>query len=61
MSKVQFDMAREKGKSAWLYVVERALGPNPQLYCINNPAQRVNQYLFDDGWQVVSGDTLDTI
>jgi hypothetical protein len=59
MSSIQFDVARQRGESAWLYVVERALGPDTRLHVINNPAQRVDQYLFDNGWQSIAGDISD--
>lgn len=54
LTKPQFDAARELGDQFWLYVVERATSENFQIYCIQNPANRVNQYLFDDGWQVLA-------
>jgi len=54
LSDVQFKMAGELGGDYWLYVVDRALEEAAQLYRIQNPAQRVGQYFFDDGWRAVS-------
>lgn len=54
LSKAQYDTAYELGDGYWLYVVEKALSPEPRLYQIQNPARRVNQYLFDDGWRAAA-------
>jgi hypothetical protein len=37
-----------------LYVVERATSDDYRIYPIQDPANRVNQYLFDDGWQALA-------
>jgi hypothetical protein len=50
MTRPQFEYARRDGEQYWLYVVERAKEEDYKIYRIQNPAQRVNQYLFDDGW-----------
>jgi hypothetical protein len=50
MTRPQYDYARRDGDQYWLYVVERATEEDYKIYRIQNPAQRVNQYLFDDGW-----------
>jgi hypothetical protein len=54
LTRTQFETARSLGDQFWLYVVERATSDEPQLYPIQDPANRVNQYLFDDGWQVLA-------
>ena len=54
LSGVQFKRASTSGDAYWLYVVDRALDETAKLYRIQNPAQRVNQYVFDDGWCVVA-------
>ncbi|MFH1905954.1 MAG: DUF3883 domain-containing protein [Chloroflexota bacterium] len=51
MTRPQFDYARRDGDQYWLYVVERATEEDYRIYCVQNPALRVNQYLFDDGWR----------
>jgi len=56
LTRAQFDFAREKGDQFWLYVVERATSDTFQIHRIWNPADQVNQYLFDDGWQQVARD-----
>lgn len=48
LSKAQYEAAREKGRTYWLYMVEHALSIRPCIYRIQNPAQRINQYLFDE-------------
>lgn len=52
MSSMQFDTAHKKREDFWLYVVDRAL-TDPSVHPINDPASKVDQYFFDDGWRVV--------
>jgi len=47
----QFQEASEKGGQFWLYVVERADSDSPVLYRIQDPANTVTQFLYDDGWR----------
>jgi hypothetical protein len=54
LTRTQFEFARDKDEAFWLYVVERATSDNYHIHCIQNPANRVNQYLFDDGWQALA-------
>ena len=54
MTNSQFDLAREMGEEFWLYVVERATSDDYCIYRIQNPANLVNQFLFDDGWHVLT-------
>ena len=54
LTKTQFEMARERGGQFWLYVVERATSDDCQIHRIQDPANQVNQYLFDDGWQALA-------
>jgi len=56
LTKTQFEMARELEEQFWLYVVERATSDDYQIHCIQDPANQVNQYLFDDGWQALADD-----
>jgi hypothetical protein len=51
LTKTQFEKAREVGDRYWLYVVERADKSDAQIHCIHDPARRVDQFLFDDGWR----------
>jgi hypothetical protein len=53
LSKVQFDRARREGSIYWLYVVERAEREDFKVYCIQDPARRVNQFIYDDGWRAL--------
>lgn len=61
----QFQEAKEKLESYWLYVVENVRGPNPQITRIRNPATRVTEFRFDEGWRHLAetqpeSDVLDT-
>jgi hypothetical protein len=50
LSPPQFRCAQDKGDEFWLYVVEFAGKPDETIYCIQNPARRVDEFRFDDGW-----------
>ena len=50
MTDTEYEKALELGDRYWLYVVDNALGA-PRLYAFQNPAARVSEYRFDDGWQ----------
>lgn len=54
LSHTQYNAAHQYGTSFWLYVVERATSTNYRIYCIQNPVQQIDQYLFDSGWQALS-------
>lgn len=61
LSRRQWETAQQHGDAFWLYVVERAAERDARVYPIRNPAGRVNQFLFDDGWISLAGEQLDTI
>jgi hypothetical protein len=50
MHKKQFEMAQEYGENYWLYVVEQVESADPKIYRIQNPANRVDAFMFDHGW-----------
>jgi hypothetical protein len=54
LSKTQFEKATELAEKYWLYVVERAQESDACVYCIQNPAHRVDQFVFDDGWMALA-------
>ena len=54
LSKPQFDKAHILGTAYWLYVVERAAEGDARIYRIQDPARRVGQFLYDDGWRDAS-------
>ena len=54
MSSVQFDCARDHGKSYWLYVVERAGTDDARIVRIKDPAGKARTFTFDRGWRDVS-------
>jgi hypothetical protein len=53
LSPPQFRFAQRDGaEQCWLYVVEFALDPERRrLWCIQDPAERVTDFMFDDGWK----------
>ena len=54
LSKPQFDAAKRLGDAFWLYVVDRAQTDSFTIHRIQNPAQRANHFMFDDGWRVTA-------
>ena len=50
----EFETARQHGERYWLYVVELVETDHPRLLRIRNPALRVNQFMYDDGWRGVA-------
>jgi hypothetical protein len=53
LTPAQFNMAREKGPTFWLYVVERCMQADYQIHCIQDPASDVQRFLFDNGWKAM--------
>jgi len=53
ISSTQFATAQQRREEFWLYVVDRALTA-PRVHPINDPATKIDQYFFDDGWQAVT-------
>jgi hypothetical protein len=47
----QFERARELRTAYWLYVVELAGTDQERVFRIQDPAGRIDQYFFDDGWR----------
>jgi hypothetical protein len=54
MTPAQFDFSMRHGDKSWLYVVEDVFSDSPAIYRIQNFAQRVWRYGFDDGWKNVA-------
>lgn len=51
LTKMEFETARKFKSEFWLYVVEYADDAERiKIYPIQNPAEKVNYYLFDHGW-----------
>jgi Domain of unknown function (DUF3883) len=51
MTDTQFEKNQEIGKRYWLYVVERAEQPDFRIWRIQNPAQQITNFMYDDGWK----------
>lgn len=56
LSDTQFKKALELGDRYWLYVVDRADTKDFHIFRIQNPANKANQFFFDDGWSVLAED-----
>lgn len=55
LSTAQFRMAQKEGESFWLYIVERAEENREfKIHRIQDPANRVKDFYFDDGWKQIS-------
>jgi hypothetical protein len=50
----EFQTAQEKGDLFWLYIVEYAERDQAKIWCIQNPFDKINQFMFDDGWKAIS-------
>jgi hypothetical protein len=50
----QFRKAQTEGDRFWLYVVEHPERSDYQISAIRNPAGKVDQFLFDDGWRAIA-------
>jgi hypothetical protein len=46
----EFEKAQDLGDKYWLYIVERADESDANIYQIQNPALKVDQFMYDDGW-----------
>ena len=54
MTAPEFNTARDREDSYWLYVVEYADTEEAVLHRIRNPARMVNRFFFDHGWRGVA-------
>lgn len=54
LTHTQFRKAQEEGKRYWLYIVERAESELAQIHRIQDPANKVNLFFYDDGWRAVA-------
>lgn len=50
LTRPQFDKGQSLGDRYWLYVVERAEQDDFKIHRIQDPARKVNQFLYDEGW-----------
>jgi hypothetical protein len=56
LSAIQFRFSERKAESAWLYVVEWARDDDrAKIHRIQNPANKVTVFCFDQGWGAVAG------
>ncbi len=57
LSVPQFQKARLEGARFWLYVVDNLDEEKPTLHRVQDPASKVVEYRFDDGWREVAEST----
>lgn len=60
LSAPQFQKARAEGARFWLYVVDNLAGDKPTLHRVQDPASKVVEYRFDDGWRQVADSLMAT-
>lgn len=58
LSAMQFKQALELGELFWLYIVEDALSSAPNIICIQNPARRVGNFVYDVGWRSLASEEV---
>ena len=57
ITRLQFSEAQNHGDKFWLYVVEHALDEtNARIHPIQNPAMKVDSFMFDGEWRKVAVD-----
>lgn len=56
LTKSEYETAIGLKDKYWLYVVENLDSGNPTIYPIQDPAGKVNYYLFDHGWRGIAVD-----
>ena len=54
LSEPQLRDARRFKEKYWLYVVENAGQPDCKLFRIQDPASKIDNYVFDGGWKVAA-------
>ncbi|MEM4284380.1 MAG: DUF3883 domain-containing protein [Candidatus Caldarchaeum sp.] len=55
LTDTQFEEAKAKGDSYWLYVVERATQQeNYKIHRIQDPANKANRFFYDSSWRQVA-------
>lgn len=54
LTDIQFREAKEQGSLYWLYVVECATQDHYKIYRIQDPANKANQFFYDDSWKQVA-------
>jgi hypothetical protein len=54
LTHTQFQRASELGETFWLYVVDRAEQADSHIYRIQDPARKVDQFFYDEGWAALA-------
>ena len=61
ISRMQHSQAQEFGSSFWLYVVENVYEKHAKVYAIQNPAMKINKFMFDSAWKVEAEEEVEDI
>ncbi len=61
ISRMQHSQAQELGKSFWLYVVENVYEKHAKVYAIQNPAMKINKFMFDSAWKAEAEEEVEDI
>lgn len=56
MTRMEYITSCRYKENFWLYVVEQVESDEYKISCINNPAEKIDIYLFDHGWKGISED-----
>jgi len=57
VSRLQFSNAQDYGNRYWLYVVEHVMDQSAaRIHVIQNPAMKVDSFMFDGGWRDAAAD-----
>jgi len=61
ISRMQHSQAQELGSSFWLYVVENVYEKHAKVYAIQNPAMKINKFMFDGAWKTEAEEEVEDI
>lgn len=61
LSPTQVHFAKINKEKCWFYIVEHATGPNPKLYKIQNPFEKITHFRFDNGWKSFASCSVDNV
>jgi len=61
ISRMQHSEAQQLGKSFWLYVVENVFEKHAKVYAIQNPAMKINKFMFDSAWKAEAEEEVEDI
>jgi len=54
LTKTEFENAEEYKTNYWLYIVEQVESDSPILYCIQDPANKADYFVYDHVWEKIA-------